>query len=226
VSDGVADLMAREFGRRPVVIRNSQDHRLDTAPPRRLRELAGLEDAAFCVVTTGNRKNSWRMDETIAAFARLPAHVHLVLVGQGYERDRAAIEAAGIAARVHVLPPVKPTEIVPFIADANAFIIPYTAADPNDQHSLPNKFFQAVAAELPLLYPPLPEMVRLAGAYELGLPIEPGSATSIRDAIDTWLQDPRRLAAARGRRRAARNELSWEREERILFDVISDALAR
>ena len=85
---------------------------------------------------------------------------------------------------------------------------------------LPNGFFQSFSAGLPLLYPELPEIKRLAEQYGLGLPIDPKSPESIRAAIMSMLQDGKSLAKYKENSLAARLALSWEQEEVILHDLV------
>ncbi len=85
VSDGVADLIERRFGRRPIVIRNAHDPRID--PPRgfALRGLLGLNEEPFLVAVVGQAKSGMAVGAALDALRRLPDHVRMVFIGGGYE---------------------------------------------------------------------------------------------------------------------------------------------
>ncbi len=224
VSHGVADLIESEFGRKPLVLRNSQDSRLEREPGRRIRESLGLSADAFCIVTTGNPKDAWKLRETVDAMAMLPPHVHLLLLGNGYEAYRTTWQDARVRDRVHIVPAVAPAEVVPFIRGCDAFILSYGASHVSYLHSLPNKFFHGVAAGMPVLYPILPEMVRIAEEHGLGIAIDPGSPESIVSAVLRLLDDPAERARLERNVLAAQRELSWERDEERLLGLVRGAL--
>jgi UDP:flavonoid glycosyltransferase YjiC (YdhE family) len=82
-----------------------------------------------------------------------------------------------------------------------------------------------VAAGLPLLYPALPEIDRLAKQFDLGIAIDPLKPESIRDGVLALLGDQERLARYQRNAQAAAQELSWEKEEVLLKDLIERVLA-
>lgn len=223
VSKGVAALQDRTFGCRPVIIRNCDDRRLQRAPSRRLREAAGVGPTEFLFVVVGHAKRGQAIPELLEALVATPARVHAALVGLNYEQFAAQIRARGLEARVHAVPPVKPYEIVPFIADADAALVLYYPRSANYLYCLPNGFFQAIAAGLPLLYPELPEIRKIAAEYDLGLPIDPVSAASIADGMEAFFRQPDRVSMYRRNVERARGVLDWEQEERVLAEVLDRA---
>jgi hypothetical protein len=226
VSDGCADLMEDRFGRRPKVIRNMHDPRMDESVNRGLRATLDLEPDAFLLVMVGNAKPGTAVDQALEAMSRLPVHVHLAFVGGGWDRWRARVEELELARRVHLCPPVSPTAVAPFIASANAGVVLYFPASPSHLHALPNGFFISVAAGLPLLYPAqLPDLRELADKHELGLPIDPLHATSLVSAVSELLGDRTRLTRFRERVKQAGGVLNWEVEERRLKAAIEEALS-
>lgn len=226
VGDGVSDEIEREFGRRPIVVRNCHDTRIDTRPNDDLRSCAGVADGDFVVCTVGNEKEGAATSQAIQAMALLPEHVHLALVGSGYGRYRSEIEAAGVSGRVHLLAPVAPTEVVPFMKSADAAAVLYEALTVDYRHSLPNRFFSAVAAGLPLLYPEqLPELAGIANEHDLGVAIDPRDPRSIAAGIRLLLDDPNRLRRHREAAVRAQRVVSWESEEAQLGAAVERSLA-
>src|ERR1041385_4568880 len=189
VSQGIADLQRAKFGCKSIVIRNVQDARLGTATITNLRDVLQLPADRFLLVTVGQAKPGQALREMLDAMYTLPATIHLALVGRGYEQYLDEIRSKDLQERVHIVPPVKSYEVVPFIRTADAAIILYYARSPNYTNCLPNGFFQSVTAGLPLLYPELPEIQKIAEQYELGIAINPQSADSIRVGV-LKLNDP------------------------------------
>jgi glycosyltransferase involved in cell wall biosynthesis len=225
VSDGVAALMHDAFGCRPVVIRNCHDARLDTPPEQDLRQVLDVPDDAFLILVVGQSKNGQALAQAIEALADLPRNVHLALIGRGYSERLGRDLPPRLWGRVHAVDPVMPREVVPFIRRADASLILYYARSENYLNCLPNGFFQSVSAGLPLLYPDLPEISRLARQFDLGIAIDPLKPESIRDGILTLLGDRQRLAQFRENAQAAAKELSWEKEEVVLRSLVEQVLA-
>jgi glycosyltransferase involved in cell wall biosynthesis len=223
VSDGVADLIARRTGRRPVVVRNCAEVRGMAVDGPDVRTAAGVAPDDFLVVMPGNHKTGMRaVDEAVEAFATLPARAHLAFVGDGYQATAEEVERRGLGDRIHLLPAVAGADVPAFIRTADAVAVLYVPIMSAIEFALPNGFFSAIAAGLPLLWPRnLPEIRRLAQEHDLGVPIEPLEPASIAAAVHDLLEHPDRVAALRANVERARDVLNWEVEERGLLDIVA-----
>ena len=224
VSSGCADLIESRFGRRPTVVRNCADLRLDEPAGTDVRRAAGLGEDAFLIVLARNAKPGLAFDEALAALKGLPESVHLAFVGAGYGPYEEMSRRDGLASRVHFMPPVKPTQVNSVIASADVVAILYRDASPNTMHMLPNSFFHAVAAGLPILYPDQPALRALATRYDLGLPIDAADPESIAAQVTTLLEQPATRARYRANAERARETLNWEHEERVLAELVDRVL--
>lgn len=224
VSDGLASLMEKRFGRRPLVVRNAPDLRLEEVPRQTVRMAAGVPPDAFLLVVVNNLKPAMAVDELLRALSALPRNVHLAFVGARYESVVPRAAELGVADRTRFLPPVRPVEVTAFIRDADAIVNLYYAASVNYENCLPNNFFSAIAAGVPLLYPELAEMRRIAADREIGVPIDPRSADSIRRGVETLLTEPTRVERIRRSLSTAQPEFTWEREERVIGSMLRDLL--
>lgn len=223
VSDGVAELYERRYGRRPRLLRNVHDLRLDEGADIDLRRASGLGDDDFLLVVAGNDKPSDTIAEPLQAMTKLPERVHLALIGRGWERYSPEVKRLGLESRVHIFPPVVPTKVTDTIRTADAALVNIRATEVH-LHALPTRFFHAVSAGLPVLYPPLPSVVALAESHELGLPIDAEDAGSIAEAVRTLSEDPELAAGYRANVQRASKELSWEVEERRLAQLAADGV--
>ena len=223
VSDGVGELMRRRFGVEPVVVRNCHDARLDRPLRSGLRDRLGLQVRDFLLVAIGNSKKGYASDAAIEAVRRLPGHVHLALVGDGYHGYADRLQAKGVASRVHLVGFLPPTEVVPAVRDADAAVILYYAHSADHRVALPNKLFQSIAAELPILYPDLPQIASLMRAAGAGLCIDAQDPSSIVLAVERLLKD-RDAAGTVPVRRQLRSQLAWEAEEALFTEQIRRCL--
>ena len=225
VSDGVAELFVQDGRSRPLVIRNCAELRIAPRGVTSVRDVVGVGPEDFLVVMPGNHKPGTRaVDEAIAALRQLPPSTHLAFVGQGYDSfDR---QAGSSSARVHFLPAVPALEVPSFIASADAAIVLYVPTLDDIEHALPNGLFSAIAAGLPLLYPRLAEIRRIAAEYDLGLVIDPRDPASIAAGVRALAESPEAIARYRANAERARTVLNWEREEETLAEIVRSVLAR
>jgi glycosyltransferase involved in cell wall biosynthesis len=226
VNDGIAQLIQDSFGPRAVIIRNTHDLRLDQEPLQHLRQQLQLSPDQFLVVSVGHAKPGMAIEEMLKALLSLPPNVHVAFLGDGYAPYTKTVQEYNLEDRVHFVPPVKPYEVVPFIRSADAAIVLYYSKSIDYQYSLPNRFFQSIAAELPLLYPELSEIKRLAELYSVGTLIDPRSPQSISTAIEELMRSPEQVHQLKHNLCIAKEKLSWEHEEEVLRDLLARCLSK
>ena len=224
VSDGLARCLAQAYGRTAFVIRNAHDARLDRQQVPELRERFGLTGSELVLVTVGNAKRGQALEQAIAALARLPARVHWVFVGSGYETLLPLARFEGVASRVHLTGRLRPDEIVPTMRDADAAVVLYYAYSDNYRYALPNGFFQAMAAGLPQIVPPLPEIRHIALEYGFGMEANPLDPSSLEAAIGRLVDDPDLCASLAKAAGVAYSDLSWPVEEARFLNVVRSIL--
>jgi glycosyltransferase involved in cell wall biosynthesis len=224
VSKGIAELQRRTFECRSTVIRNCHDPRLDLESIQSVRKYLNLNEEAFLLVMIGQAKKGQAIKEALDAMLELPEFVHLVFLGKNYDFYNEAVRSREMEKRVHFVAPVHPYEVVPFLRTADASLIPYYSRSVNYFYCLPNGLFQAIEAELPLLYPDLPEISRIAKVHELGIPIDPKCPRSVSQAVRRLLGNPEERARYRKNLRRVKGILSWEVEEKVLEELVEGVL--
>ena len=226
VNAGIAQLYKETFGiAAAAVTRNCHEPAMDVAVPQGIRERLALPADAFLLVTIGNCKPGQDVAAGLEAMAGLPADVHLAFLGRGYDGYRPRIVELGLQGRIHLPGPVGAGQVVPMIRSASAALILYYARSKNDAHFMPNGFFQAIAAGLPVLYPDLRWIRDLAERHGIGVKIDARDPRSIQQGVAAlrarMTADPAGLAA--NLKRAAR-ENSWQGEEAVLKGLLARTL--
>ncbi len=156
----------------------------------------------------------------VAALALLPQRFHLAFVGRGYERVAHELTREPVRGRVHHGIALAPDAIVPAIRSADVGLVIYGAYSENYRNALPNGFFQVVAAGLPVVRMPLPEIEATVGRSDIGVCLDCPDAPSLAQAILDCADDDVRYRA--GAATLAR-ELSWTAEAtrlRCLVDAL------
>jgi glycosyltransferase involved in cell wall biosynthesis len=224
VSDGIAGLMEGYFGRRPAVVRNLHDERLDREATTSIRQMAGVDADDFLFVCIGNYKPGMAIGPALAALARVPHRVHLAFVGRGYSAIADMVATSEVGARLHLLGPAPPDQLVPFVAAADAAIMLYYPQHVNYLHALPNGLFQSLAAGLPLIHPDLPEIRAVVAGLYSALMADPLSVDALVAAIEALVGDQLGCARRRKAARLAANRFRWADEEGVFLDLIAAAM--
>jgi glycosyltransferase involved in cell wall biosynthesis len=115
---------------------------------------------------------------------------------------------------------VAASEVVPFIASADAGLVYYDRHNANYANALPNGFFQSLAAGLPLIYSDLPGMTEEAAPYDLGAPIAPRSAAAVAYAVRRLLDDAALRCERSEAARAFSTRVNFAKEEAILRGIL------
>ena len=94
-----------------------------------------------------------------------------------------------MADRVKLEPPVPSSDVVAAARGADAGIWTLPALCRNFTFALPNKIFEYLAADLPVLVAHYPEAKRLVLEHEVGLAFDPYDPQSIAQSIKRLMQD-------------------------------------
>lgn len=218
VSDSLAQLLAHTLRvPLPVVVRNVVDLReLTDAVP--ISRPDGIRLAAHTGTLLGGR----HLPELVESLKYLPPDISLALIGDGKLRVQLVEQAQklGVADRLLTIFPVTPFNISTTLAQADVAVV---LTSPDYQIALPNKFFEAIAAGVPIVGTALPEVNALIERYDLGVICDPKDPASIAQAINTVLQ-PDNFSRYKANTLRARAELTWEVEERKLVALYKHIL--
>ena len=89
----------------------------------------------------------------------------------------------------------------------------------NYYYALPNKLFDYIRANVPVLVSPLPEIKNIVGTYEIGCFIENHNPEHIAEKINFMLNSPEKMQTWKENLKKASSELCWENEEKVLKDI-------
>lgn len=89
----------------------------------------------------------------------------------------------------------------------------------NYRFALPNKLFNYIQAELPVLVSYLPEMKSLVHHYQLGESIEKHDPKHIAEKINSMLNDKQQMNIWKENAKKAALELNWEQEKHVIANL-------
>jgi glycosyltransferase involved in cell wall biosynthesis len=231
VNDTVGAELRRRLRPARIVAVNNTPPRW-TPPPGSdlIRQATGIPPRADIALSHGGFMKHRGLEElALALLEPRMGDVHAVLLGYGALEGplRAMAREARFEGRLHVLPAVPSSELLPWIASADVGVMPIAPSSLNHLLTTPNKLFECLAAGVPVVASDLPGMrsVVLADpAAPLGELCDPTDPASIAAAIRRILDlAPDERAALRARcLRAAHERWNWETESTKLIGLYED----
>lgn len=219
-SPGYADVMARRYRiPRPAVVRNVPRARpLLTGPA-----VVSLDTAVY----VGGLLPHRGLESAIEALALLPG-LRLRLIGPGapeyMQALRAHAERHDVAGRVEFTGTVEPRQVVDIIGGAAFGLALFQPVCLSHLLVAPNKLFEYLAAEVPVLASDLPVMRAFIDEWRVGLTAPANDVERIMHAARELL-DPRANARFRLAAASAASAVTWANEEKILDAAYGRALA-
>jgi glycosyltransferase involved in cell wall biosynthesis len=218
VSDSIADWYMNAYGiPRPVVVRNipsvSAKAALDQHP-RAWRDRFGIADEAVIFLYQGKLAKGRRIEQLLRVFARAGSDRHVVFMGFG-ELEGLVRAAAAKHVNIHFAEAVSPDQVLAYTAGADVGIHGGENICLSYYYSLPNKFFEYLAAGLGVMVPDWPEVGRIIRDTGAGWVVQGDEDEDWLRAVTALTWDDVR-ARKKNARRAAPN-FSWDAEaERLI----------
>lgn len=92
----------------------------------------------------------------------------------------------------------------------------------NYYYALPNKLFDYINANVPVLASRLPEIENVVKTYDIGCFIENHNPKHIAEKINFMLHSPEKMQVWKENLKKASDELCWENEEKVLKDIYTN----
>lgn len=206
VSDGIADVLRTRGLRRVLLLRNSFPLHEAVTP---------LPSTPGALVYAGRVGPGRDLPMLLAAAAddRVPG---VLIMGQADDEFAARLR---LPEGVQRLPAADVDEVDEVYRRHGAAAITLQSGPRNHELALPNKLFHAVRAGVPVVAADLPELRRVVERHDLGELYAPGDADSLAAAAQRLVDRYPALLASVA---AAREELSWNRDSRVLTDLYAE----
>lgn len=107
-----------------------------------------------------------------------------------YIRLRRLHRELGLESQVHFVGPVAFDRVLPYLREADIFVLPCVIAGDGSRDVIPNSVLEAMAMKLPVVSTSITGLPELVDQGRTGLLVPPGDADALASAIQTLISSP------------------------------------
>ncbi|MCH7973815.1 MAG: glycosyltransferase [Bacteroidetes bacterium] len=146
----------------------------------------------------------------------------LIILGAGEELTyyKSLSKKLVIENKIYFLGKIKQNELLKYTAGADIGLSLIENLSLSYYYALPNKLFEYVMAEIPVLVSNLPQMEKVVNTYEIGLTVKDSNTEEIKNALKK-LEEETFYKKIKNNCKKASNDLNWENEVKKLLSFLS-----
>ena len=220
VSQSIVDQYEKEYGIRPHLVRNIPPKA--TPPVTETRASLQLPEDKIIIILQGNALIEGRGGvELIESLPFVDQQAVLVVVGGGpvIPKMKQKTQQLQLEKRVFFVPRVSPEKLFNYTYLSDIGINLDQDVCLNAKFSLPNKIFEYIKAETPMVASNLVERARIIQQYQVGLIVEDAQAEHIAEKINQLVNDKQLYDEMKANCKVAAEDLCWENEEKVLEEI-------
>ena len=219
VNQSIARIYSEKYGKDVQVVRNiSPSWHPESIPSR--KEL-GLPEHQFLVILQGAGINVDRGAEEAVEAMKLLTDVTLIFVGSGdvIEHLQEKVRGEELEHRVLFFGKRPYNEMMAFTHHADLGLTLDKPTSDNYRYSLPNKVFDYIHAETPLIGTNLVEVADIITTHQVGTVIDELTSKALASAIHYYQEHPDLLITQKANCRVAAASENWEKEKEVLKKI-------
>lgn len=228
--DSAADDVQKlhKLEKRPIVIRNTPYFwNLDMAKIAQKRieicSTLGIPKDTFLIMYHGEVTPKRNVESLIDAVSR-NSNIAGIILGnvcpaEYLDELKEKVKELNISNRIYFKSAVPIEELYKYVGAADIGTIFLLAQYRNEYISLPNKFFENIQSMTPIITFEFPEMSKIIKHYGIGLTVGIDNEDEIDSGIEKMRTDKMFYSNCRKNLEAAKRELCWENEKKVLIDA-------
>ncbi len=159
-------------------------------------------------------------EELVSAMQYLD-HVYLLIIGSGdvWEQLITLRQQLHLEKKIQFIHKIPKADLIQYTLNADLGISLDKNTNLNYQYSLPNKVFDYIQCEVPILATRLLEIEKIILHYQIGDCIDELEPKALAEKINTMLES-NEYSTWKKNLIKAKNELNWDNEKNVLVDLI------
>jgi len=222
VNNSIADLYKKEYKVNVAVVRNVPlTQKFQTYKIKEFKQKLGFSEEQKIIIYQGAVNKDRGLEEAVLAMQFTDKNIVLLIVGDGDILNdlKNLCNENKLNERVQFIPKVNFDELKNYTAIADIGISLEKNTNLNYRYSLPNKLFDYIHSEIPVLAAPLEEIKIVFNKFEVGLLIENHNPKHIAEKINEMLANQEKHSVWKENTKLAAIEYCWEKEEEKLKKI-------
>lgn len=221
VCDSIAHIYQKKYGLPVTVVRNIPQ----TFTPKTIksRKELNLPEEKKILIIQGSGINVDRgAEEVVEALNYLSDQYLLLIVGNGdvIPQLKQNVKQKKLEKKVIFKSKMPFEELRQYTINADIGLTVDKDSNCNYLFSLPNKLFDYIHSEIPILSSQLVEIKNIIERYDIGYFIPNHSPKDIATTIERIFSDSKKLEKIKENLKLTKKDLCWEKEEKILINLI------
>lgn len=233
VNDAIADEVQKIHGlkQRPIVVRSTPNRW--TVEPEVCREvrsrlLGAMQAPREMLLMYHGAVMNGRGVEMLLQEVQHNPQVCAVILGNGQqdymEQLKAMAQSLGVTDRA-LFHPAVPLEVLwKYVGAADVGMVTVPAVARSYYYMLPNKFFENIQSETPVICSNFPAVAPIVEQYGIGLTCDPTDLEDIDRCVEKMRTDRDFYAQCKENLKKAKEDLCWEREKETLKEAYRKAV--
>lgn len=224
VSNSIANIYSKKYGVRVSVARNLPSLKNFQKTVKTRSEL-GLPIEKRILLLQGAGINIDRgAEELVEAMKFLSDSYLLLIIGGGDIIDllKNKVVNENLLKKVFILDKMKPEKLAEYTSIVDLGLSTDKDTNLNYRYSLPNKLFDYIKCEVPVLTSDLIEVKRIIDAYKIGWTFSNHSPKVIAEKVESIFLNEKAYFEAKENTKNAIQELNWENEKNIIINALGE----
>jgi len=219
VNESIAAIYHKKYGNPVHVVRNIPPERKITNPLT--RDQLHIATDKNMILMQGAGINIQRGAEEAVEAMKYVENAVLYIIGGGdvFPLLPALVEQHQIQNKVVILPKQTPEVLRNYTLLADLGLSVDKDTNLNYRYSLPNKLFDYIHSQVPIIASHLPEIERIITEYKIGDFIPDHNPVHIAQVINNALSNKKRYQSWKDNLQKAADQLNWPEEEKVLLTI-------
>ncbi len=223
VCGSIAEIYRQKYGINMITIRNLADCNLKI--PEAARREASNKAERKIILYQGSVNKGRGLELVINSMQYLNDVVFRIIGDGDILHDLEGLVAGlGMESKVIFTGRIPPDELVQYTVKADIGISLEENLGMNYYYALPNKLFDYISANIPVVVSDFPEMGSLVKKYDIGIATNIRNARELASLFRSMLEDTESIRRWKRNLRRAASELCWEKEEKKLLNFYSQII--
>lgn len=227
VNDEIAEIISKKYNIRVYSILNAYSaSEIEINDRESIRKRIHAGDNKFIAIYPGVLSYSRGLLKLLDSTPYLNKNVIIVMIGYGPHKQelRDEVIKRKLKGRVFILDAVPYKVVIQYVATSDLGLMPTLNTSLSYRLELGNKFFQFVAAGIPIAVSDQPAKRKMLSKYNLGVIFDPEEPYDIAEKINSLVNDKKNYYRLRKKCKKAQQFLCWANEEQKLKDLYSELI--